>query len=82
MFWRHVVKYPVAELPSRHGRVKRAILQLIDQIEQCLGLVLVATSDRAVSIEFPVELFEKIAAAFQCKRLISTWERHSQHPCI
>ena len=38
--------------------------------------VIVRSGDRAISINFPVQFLNQIAAIFACKRLIATGERH------
>jgi hypothetical protein len=72
-----IVKHPIAEMPSRHRSVEGAILQLIDKLQQDVRFKhLIITGDLAISINFPVQFFYQVQAAFVCKRLIATRERH------
>jgi hypothetical protein len=73
---RHVVEHPITEVPSCHGCVEGAILQLIDQLNESIAFKSVASGNLSISINLPVQLFEQLAAIREGECLFSAWKRH------
>jgi hypothetical protein len=71
LFGRHVVKHPIAQMPSRRGGIKCAVLQAINKIKESRSILLIAPGHFSIAIQFPVQLLEKIAATLQGESLVS-----------
>jgi hypothetical protein len=77
---RHVVDDPIAQVPSRHRCVERAVLQLINEVKKSVRLLFIAPRHRSIAINLSIELFEQVSAIRESECSISAWQGHLCDP--